>query len=785
MKRNNGAGGGATGATTKKPKGTPIGHLEFVLLPHLQRIPEDGAPFDGYYQGSVHILACPSKPDLVGKHVSIKSYGFLSCAPYYLYGTGQARYDDLTMCLHHDKDATLCNVIGLKPKLVDSDLLYLVRETTFSSPRLSQLAFDLVRTNRMVVVPAQQIPPTLELDSDIYKLPDKRTVMPYFLPNRYDSDQRKALQMLTKDGLGKLKSLLSTQPWELVYPGSLAAISPNHPIKPLQREAYIKALRDFRLEAVVPPHIKVALCIFFNMMDGRENDKHTGFIKSQYNSLIPCMHATARAELEQEVFAYLTERALGSPLQTGGGIAVMLSLREDYMAAFHSVRRLKEIRLLSATEEPNLRGVVVPTLFPKLTARQAEIADYIRHHWLTIVEGLPGTGKTALITWAFSHYSDVMLVSFVGMMVKSLQKRNGKRREAAYTIHYILALAKYCGDDAADWLKHFTVLIVDEFSNVSMKLFSKLLRVMPNLKKVIFVGDHRQLKPIECGDPMGDLIDAFGSHLLRDNLRVASGLAPLQEAPKLITENRSREIRFGPPGGLSPAPISFISKVPESDELFFQMFNHIYRNLPNGKSILNTHVVILLNKTEDGRNAINKACETAWIRMGVLKPPSNPISLRYGMSLYPGLKITFTQNYNSPINVTFGAAAAPGGGGTKSAPKGITCKSDPVANGELAIIKSVSLYPSPATGIKLEIVDSEDPDDDPEVKTVWIDAKQGVDPHHVDLGFATTTYKTQGTFSFSFCYLYALWCVYAYVMQFITTITFYPSWASFSVIVFR
>jgi ATP-dependent exoDNAse (exonuclease V) alpha subunit len=459
-------------------------------------------------------------------------------------------------------------------------------------------------------------------------------------------------------------------------------------------------------------------------MNMRNEHNHTVFNKALFNMIIPCMQIDARKEMEKQVYDYLYEVALchSHPRFAGAGDEVFLCTKYDHMDATLAANALQRIyRTASSGAKPVLRGLDVPQLFPPLTARQTEIAKHIQTHWITLVEGLPGTGKTSVITWIMSHYQNVMLCSFVGMMVKSLQKRNGRRKEAAHTIHHLLAMAKYNAEAAKLWFAKFQVLVVDEFSNVSMTLFRKLLCLLPNVSKIVLVGDHRQLKPIEGGDPMGDLLSVFGSQELFDNLRVVPELRALQMAPFLISQGRAREIQFTQNGG----PIGFFQK--ETNALY-----NIFASFKGQVNILmNLHIVLLVHKGNDGRVQLNRECESMWQKLGVLKkPPQGGIRIRGGLELYPGCKITFLQNYNSPI--------------VYKNDKGEDCKSSLIANGELAIVKHIRTAYGTTSGFILTVVDSEDPADEPETKTIWIEEHGGVHPMHIDHGYATTTYKSQG-----------------------------------------
>ncbi len=710
-------GGGGGGGATK----TPLGHLEFVLLPYQRKVPELEKDFEGFYHGAVAITGCRSDPKLVGATMSIHLYDvIISCASYFVYTTYTAEIDRGRSLL--SVKGVLC-VPRLKETFGPEDLACLFEETCSALPsNLTETARSLLHgvtsiPSRLLVAMPFFTSGLVHQVSDMSRLSILHTLYPYLVTDSYDVKQQKRVKDMSTPDLVELRTLLMTTPWELVWPKPMRT---EYGLKTLTKCMFDRAMDEFNLSLRIPLHMKLAVQIYFKCVSMREDEKHTVFLRGQFNSLIPCMRMEERDAVIEGVYGYLIERGMKFVRQDKS----MLACHDDYFDAQRATECLIRVHANSiARPEPKRRGLMVPQLFPALTGRQVEIARHIVSNWLTVVEGLPGTGKTSLVTWCFSHYKNVMLCMFVGMMVKSSQKRNGRRREVAHTIHHLLAVAKHAPEAAAKWFAPVEVLIIEEFSNVSMHLFTKVIRLFPNLSKVVFVGDHRQLKPIECGDPMGDIIDAFGSHVLRDNLRVAAGLTALQEAPRLITEGKAHEIQFSDGG-----PISFFTKnyAPNTVDVLLPIFSQITK-MPKGRQLMNTHIVILLNNSRDGRHAINKACEEAWIKLKVLKPPKNGgVEVRHNLTLYPGAKITFLQNYNAPISVTKGTAKY---------------VSEPIANGELAIVVSIKKM---AHGIELVVIDSEDKEENPETKKVWIDAKEGVNPRHVDLGYATTTYKTQG-----------------------------------------
>jgi hypothetical protein len=702
--------------TKKAATSTPLGALHFSLLPEQRVTPRDLDEFESYYAGDVLIHACPLRPSLVGTRMPMKISNLISTTPYFIYGATQVELQASTLVI--DKRATPCEAKRIKPGAWGrADVAHFVAELMRAAPSWGAY-IERVMQNTLTVdgtalaALAVRSPRSFQ-ELDVVSLPYKSMLFPYLVGYGADPTRKKTFHALKTAQLIELHTLLCATPWELVWRTPMRTRFRLDPLKP---EQYERMVRDMAIQ--MPPHISFALRIYFDMIVQRETDKHTLFLRSSYNTVLPCIARAERDALERDVYAYLFERDVVLVH------AEYLALKHDVLDATQTRDALERVRQNSISNaEPKLRGVHVPQLFPPLTARQTEIATYIRQHDITIVEGLPGTGKTALITWVFSHYKKVMMTSFVGAMVRSLQKRNGRRREVAHTIHHLLCVAKYRGEEAKEWLAWFEVLVLDEFSNVSMHLFAKLMALMPNVRKIVLVGDHRQLQPIECGNPMADMLRRYGSHLLRDNLRVVPALKALQEAPRLIAEGQSARINFTPNG-----PLTLVPRLVDTKHMLKEMFQITVRSNP---SLLSTHIVLLLNRSSDGRHAVNQAAMEAYEEMGVLKPPHNRgVYVRYGVSLYAGCKITVLKNYNTPIEKSFG--------------KHNTCKSDPVSNGELFIILSIERCSHPATGIRMVCTDSADASDLEARRTLWIDAKWAIHPGHIDHGYATTTYKSQG-----------------------------------------
>lgn len=690
---------------TKKPKQDTIPFLDYSISSI--QLPKLLADFDGYFLGTVYIHACSVRPALVGCTLRMRNTSLATLNTCFVYTTKNVviEHEQLIVNEHSGIKALKENLLSAQVK----DLIIKMAGAQNLAPELLQIALQMTCIGLPPSVPAQMVAQHLPA-CDLNRFPLIHVLQMYMVSNKYDEKQKRALMDMPVEQLHKANQLLCTEPWTLVFG--------FNKLKGMKEDMLERAVREFQLQFRFPLHIQYAVKMYFRLMQARLDENHTVFNKSMFNVMIPCMHVDKRRELEEQIFGYLRERAFA--FSACGGESENVSTKFDHYDASSALTALKRIYAASLYEEPKLRGIHVPQLFPPLTARQMEIAQYITHHWLTIVEGMPGTGKTALITWCVSHYQNVMLVSFVGMMVKSLQKRNGRRREVAHTIHHVLAQKKHGGELAEEWLSKFEVLIVDEFSNVSMPLFRKLLCCLPNIKKVVLVGDHRQLKPIEGGDPMGDMIGIFGSQMLHDNLRVVPELKALQFAPALIAANQAAELNFTTPC------LTFIDRSTASLlPIFAQKAKEV-------NILMNMHIVALVNAGPDGRDYLNKECQNAWLKLGVLqRPPRGAVAVRHNLELFPGCKITFLKNYNKPIE--------------KTAQHDFV--SVPVANGELCLVQSIERH---GEGFILQTVDSLDPADDPESKMIWLHEKTGVSPKHVELGYATTVYKSQGESFFIF-----------------------------------
>jgi len=685
-----------------------LGRSEFVLLEHGRKRPVKVEEFDGkFYLGEIQILRCSGNASLVGSQRMFKSNRLISCSPYWVFTHPALMYKAEGDILEvWGESAALCVPLRRVDRL---SIDYLMGEL-----QLPKIMEDQARSLLGSVTQQRQTELESSAGHPLYEQSDWWRLRPLVFVVSYlghVNKLRKHKEWPTTR-LEGVSHKLRTEPWSLVW----CAEKPR-----LRADGYYRAVRDHKLQPTLA--VQVAIKIFFDAVDvQREKHKHTLFMRAHYNTNFPCLPREERATLERDVYGLLMEHAMrwATPAQEA------FALKDDMRDATTTLEALERFaRNARENGEPECReGENVPAIFgyDQLTRKQQEIFDSTQRHWITLISGGPGTGKTALGTALCSHWRYVLQVGFVGMLVKMIRRRNGKRREVAYTIDYLLTMAQH-GDAelVRAWLDKFEVVVVEEISNVNSKRFASVLALFSNVRKLICVGDYEQLKPLEPGDPMGDMLLAYPGRafFLTENLRVQPALAALQEASPAISAGHPERIRWS-----SMGPISLVR---QAEDALYGLLKCILE-LAGRYALSHCHIITLQNHKADGRFALNKAAEEVWTRLGMLKPPQR----RYVPAhIYPGAKISITKNYNAPIDV-----------GMKG--KSGHWQSDPVVNGDLLIVRSVEKLTGRTGGLRVVVVDSEDPTDEPEERTLWVENEHGIAHKHVVPGYASTAFKTQG-----------------------------------------
>lgn len=138
---------------------------------------------------------------------------------------------------------------------------------------------------------------------------------------------------------------------------------------------------------------------------------------------------------------------------------------------------------------------------------------------VSLITGLPGTGKTTLVKLLLSVIDELdelrvdgeqeryVLASPTGKAARRLQEATGTK---AQTIHRLLQWAPSEGGFLHDEGNPLTArfIIVDETSMVDLRLADALLRAVGPTSHLVLVGDADQLPPVGAGKVFDDLIES-------------------------------------------------------------------------------------------------------------------------------------------------------------------------------------------------------------------------------------------------------------------------------------
>lgn len=199
-------------------------------------------------------------------------------------------------------------------------------------------------------------------------------------------------------------------------------------------------------------------------------------------------------------------------------------------------------------------------LFPsKEPDRQRLAAVVAAHHWVSILAGGPGTGKTTTVAKLIALLQDqpggplrVALAAPTGKAAARLaqaatdaahllgpEDRHRLGELKASTLHRLLGYKPGARTrfrhDCSNRLP-YDVVIVDEASMVSLTMMSRLVDALRRDTRLILVGDPDQLASIEAGAVLGDLVQrpapSGASTASTLALSVATDLADLTEDEK-------------------------------------------------------------------------------------------------------------------------------------------------------------------------------------------------------------------------------------------------------------
>jgi len=152
-------------------------------------------------------------------------------------------------------------------------------------------------------------------------------------------------------------------------------------------------------------------------------------------------------------------------------------------------------------------------------ARQEKSAalEILANRRFSVLIGPAGTGKTTLLS-ALVHQKEiadggVLLLAPTGKARVRMEEKVGDKRFPAKTIAQFLNKSGRFDGAAQRYLltgevgeKHADTVIIDECSMMTEEMLAATFESLSGVKRLILVGDHRQLPPIGAGKPFVDIV---------------------------------------------------------------------------------------------------------------------------------------------------------------------------------------------------------------------------------------------------------------------------------------
>lgn len=282
-----------------------------------------------------------------------------------------------------------------------------------------------------------------------------------------------------------------------------------------------------------------------------------------------------------------------------------------------------------------------------LLAEQKEAIRHVLNQTLAFITGGPGTGKTytacCLIEVLWNSLPpekresfEIALAAPTGKAASHLTQNIENRipldnmRVTSSTIHSLLSI----NPSTKEFKKKLPhdLILVDESSMIDIKLMTALLSALKPGARLVLLGDHRQLPPVEPGAPFNEMIQSC----LQSNLPIKPGFlkvcmrAELKEIVHFADEiNRgdleavfkSLEVPNSPVKGKSLPEATFFGKAVEELAAFFPPLNCM-EEYPDIKVLKSFRLLSPLRKGLWGVESMNQALHKAL--MARLPPEGSP-----------------------------------------------------------------------------------------------------------------------------------------------------------------
>jgi len=259
------------------------------------------------------------------------------------------------------------------------------------------------------------------------------------------------------------------------------------------------------------------------------------------------------AIVERAVRQGLASQELDGLVQLESPEGKQKSRRKIEVFTTGEILQMEQDAIVSAVDRKGDRRHIVSAdakLFDGLSEEQAQAVQHITHEsgGVACVRGLAGTGKSHMLgrarhAWESEGF-DVIGCALAGKAADGLQTGSGIKSQ---TLHSLLSEL----DTGSQVLSENSVVVMDEAGMVGTRQLHQLLQhVDQSGSKLVMVGDHQQLQPIDAGGLFRRISSDVGYATLSD-IRRQHDVADRETIKRLISGDAINTIqRLGDAGQL-------------------------------------------------------------------------------------------------------------------------------------------------------------------------------------------------------------------------------------------
>lgn len=279
-------------------------------------------------------------------------------------------------------------------------------------------------------------------------------------------------------------------------------------------------------------HIGRAYWIYSSLVHKGHNDGHTAVTR---DDLIKDAYESGLYEFEQaeQILDKIVKYGSFVESEDANGVT-LISDKHDFDTEKLIVDIIKE-KMTSQEKMLDEDKLLFEDFFTQ-EQRQA-VKDSIKHK-LCVITGGAGTGKTTVIKSIIKNFMshDSVTVNDIVLLAPTGKAKDRMKESTGYdanTIHKLITKHRFAGNSKCKG----KVFIVDEAGMLDSKLMLDFLSIVPDDAHIVFVGDYKQLAPVNHGQPFKDmLVTKFVASTKLSKPQRTSGESEIHQAAMLVSE---------------------------------------------------------------------------------------------------------------------------------------------------------------------------------------------------------------------------------------------------------